>query len=81
VLSSRAGRVRAIDNRRLARVAKLAGAPGAPAAGVDGRCRVGDRIARGQPLFEVHAQSAGEAAYALAYARAHPEIIAWEDEP
>jgi thymidine phosphorylase len=81
VLAVRAGRVRAIDNRRLARVAKLAGAPGAAMAGVDCRCRIGDRLEPGTPLFEVHAQSSGELGYALDYARAHPDIIAWEEQP
>lgn len=80
VLADRAGVVRSIDNRRLARVAKLAGAPGAAMAGVDCRCRVGDRLQTGDPLFEVHAQSRGELRYALDYAEAHPDIVEWEED-
>src|SRR5690606_37271546 len=34
VTSGASGRIAAIDNRRLSRIAKLAGAPGAPAAGL-----------------------------------------------
>ena len=41
-------RVLGIDNRRLARIAKLAGAPFAPGAGIDLHVRVGDFVERGQ---------------------------------
>jgi thymidine phosphorylase len=77
----RAGRVTRIDNRRLARAAKLAGAPSDPAAGLELHVPLGTRIERGQPLFTLHAESAGELAYALAFVRAHPDIIAIEEGP
>jgi thymidine phosphorylase len=63
------------DNRRLARLAKLAGAPTAPAAGLDLHVRVGDRVAPGQPLFTVHAQAPGELAYALDYLARQEGIV------
>ncbi|HWK52026.1 MAG TPA: thymidine phosphorylase, partial [Steroidobacter sp.] len=63
------GRITAIDNRRLARIAKLTGAPTSPAAGLETALRVGNTVQHGQPLFTVHAQSRGELAYALEYAR------------
>lgn len=66
-----AARVAAIDNRKLARVAKLAGAPISPAAGLELRARTGDRVEKGQPLFTLHAQTRGEMAYAAAYADGH----------
>jgi thymidine phosphorylase len=69
------GRVTAVDNRRLARIAKLAGAPSSPSAGVECRTRIGDVIRPGQPLITVHAQTRGELHYALDYARAH-EVFA-----
>jgi thymidine phosphorylase len=75
VLAARDGRVRAIDNRRLARVAKLAGAPGAAVAGLDCRRRTGELVRTGEVLFDVHARSRGELEYALDYARAHPDIF------
>jgi thymidine phosphorylase len=78
VTAARAGRLRAIDNRRLARIAKLAGAPAAAVAGVDCRRKVGDYIGIGEALYEVHADSAGEMEYALAYASAHPDIFSLE---
>ncbi|MBB1061468.1 thymidine phosphorylase family protein [Marilutibacter spongiae] len=69
------GRVACINNRQLARVAKLAGAPHDAAAGVTCRLREGDRIEPGAPLFEVHAATRGELEYALEYALAHPDIL------
>jgi thymidine phosphorylase len=81
VLAARYGIVRSIDNRRLARIAKLAGAPAAAAAGVDCRRRIGDRIEAGDVLFDVHARSRGELGYALDYAMAHSDIFAFEDHP
>lgn len=64
-------RVAAIDNRKLARVAKLAGAPVSPAAGLEMRARTGEVVAKGQPLFTLHAQTPGEMAYAADYAEGH----------
>ena len=75
VVASFAGRVAAMDNRRLAKVAKLAGAPKSPAAGIDLHVRLGDDVEAGQPLFTVHAQSRGELEYALHYAAAQRMII------
>lgn len=72
------GRVSHINNRKLARLAKLAGAPDAPAAGLDLHVRLGDEVAAGQPLLTLHAEAAGEAAYALHYAAANPDIVALE---
>jgi thymidine phosphorylase len=68
VASTVGGRIASIDNRRLARIAKLAGAPASPAAGLETAWRIGDVIQRGQALFTVHAQSRGELAYALEHA-------------
>lgn len=69
------GIVTAIDNRRLARLAKLAGAPEDKAAGIELHVRVGDVVAPGARLFTLHADTAGELTYALAYADANPDIL------
>jgi thymidine phosphorylase len=76
ILAERPGQVGAIDNRRIARLAKLAGAPDDKAAGVDLHVRVGDLITAGQPLCTVHAEAPGQLAYALDYATANRDIIA-----
>ncbi len=80
VLAIRDGHVREVDNRRLAKIAKLAGAPGSANAGLDCRLRIGHRVRAGEPLFEVHAQTPGELEYALAYAAKHPDIFAIEGD-
>lgn len=64
-----------IDNRKLARLAKLAGAPESPAAGIHLRVRLGDEVARDQPLLFLHAQTPGELAYALDYAHEVGDIV------
>jgi thymidine phosphorylase len=69
------GTVSAIDNRVLARVAKLAGAPEAPTAGIDLHAHVGALVARGAPLFTVHAETPGELAYAVDYLHRQPSVI------
>ena len=69
------GTITAIDCRHIARGAKLAGAPREPAAGIDLRVRVGERVSVGQPLFVLHAQAAGELAYAADYLARHPAIV------
>ena len=72
--ADRAGHVSAIDNRRLARVAKLAGAPGSPTAGIELHVKLGDRVERAMPLFTLNAQAPGELAYAKRYLATHPFI-------
>ncbi len=78
--ADRAGEVVAIDNRRIARVAKLAGAPSDKVAGVDLHAPVGTKINKGQPLFTVHAESPGELDYALGYLEGQQGIISIADE-
>ena len=80
MLAERSGRVQRIDNRRIARLAKLAGAPDDKAAGVDLHVRGRRHRRRRQPLCTVHADSPGELAYAFDYAAAKPDIIRI-DEP
>jgi thymidine phosphorylase len=75
VTASMSGTVTGVDNRRVARAAKLAGAPGDPAAGIVLRVRIGDPVGKGQPLFTLHADTLGELAYAQDYLAAHDGII------
>ena len=75
VSAHHAGLVSAIDNRLLSRVAKLAGAPQVKAAGLDLLVRLDERVVRGQPLFRIHAENAGDLEYALEFVQRHPGII------
>ena len=75
-----AGRIIEVGNRRLARIAKLAGAPRAPAAGIDLHVMCWSRVEKGMPLFTVHAETPGELQYALASLVAGPEVFRLERE-
>jgi thymidine phosphorylase len=79
--ATRPGIVSGLDNRQIAKAAKLAGAPKAPAAGVDLGVGLGSRVERGQPLFVVHAETPGELAYARAYVEGHPSMIEFREAP
>jgi thymidine phosphorylase len=74
--ATRQGRIGAIDNRRLARIAKLAGAPRAAAAGLEIHVKVGDAVTPEQPLITLHAETPGELEYASRYLQANPDVIA-----
>ena len=80
VLATAAGRVSRVDNRRLARLAKLAGAPVAAAAGLMFHTPLGTRVEVGQPLYTVYAEAPGELAYALAYAEANADIVELDED-
>jgi thymidine phosphorylase len=76
ICAKRPGRVVAVDNRRLARAAKLAGAPQASAAGVEFLAPIGTLVEEGEPLFVLHAEAHGELHYALDYVNSQPDIVA-----
>jgi thymidine phosphorylase len=75
VTSNKTGKIVSIDNRHVARVAKLAGAPKSKTAGVELLVRVSSAIENGQPLFIVHAENPGELRYALSYLEQGHEIF------
>jgi len=72
------GRVTAIDNRQIARLAKLAGAPHNKAAGIYLYTPLDAMVEKGQPLYEIHAESKGELNYALSLLEQIPDIIQLE---
>lgn len=69
------GRVTHINNRKIARLAKLAGAPDVKVAGVRMFVRLGDEVQAGAPLLEVHADSPGDMAYAMDYAYRNADLL------
>jgi len=79
VTATRSGRITGIDNRRLGRLAKLAGAPRAPGAGVELHTNVGATVADGEPLLTIYAETPGELDYARAYLSANSQMIGLED--
>lgn len=81
VLSPRHGIVQSFDNRRIARTAKLAGAPADRSSGIALHVRLGSAVETGQPLFTIHSESPGELQYALDYATANSDMIAIGELP
>ena len=75
LVAAKAGVVTTIDNRKIAKLAKLAGAPEDKAAGVELHVKLGTAVEIGEPLCTVHAGAPGELAYALNYAAANPDIL------
>lgn len=73
--AGRSGIVRAIDNRLLARIAKLAGAPKGASAGLGIHVQIGQSVAKGEPLLTLHGESRGELDYALTFAQANPDVV------
>jgi thymidine phosphorylase len=61
------GIVTQIDNRYIATIAKLAGAPNDKVAGVDLHVFVKDEVKQGDVLFTIHSDSEGELEYVLNY--------------
>ncbi|WP_027328766.1 thymidine phosphorylase family protein [Marinimicrobium agarilyticum] len=70
-----AGVLARVDNRRLALLAKLAGAPKAPVSGLRLRAKLGDTVEAGDSLATLYAESGGELAYALAFYRDNRDIF------
>lgn len=75
VKSTKAGKVVKIDNRRLAKIAKLAGAPDDPSAGILFNAPLGKICGKGDILYTIYAESEGELAYALEYVNRETLIV------
>lgn len=75
VLAEKEGTVKTIDNRRLARVAKLAGAPKSPSAGILFLSPVGKKVKRGETLFTIYSEAQGELDYAIRYMKSNNDIV------
>ncbi|MEZ5489254.1 MAG: thymidine phosphorylase [Gammaproteobacteria bacterium] len=73
--SPEGGNVKAIDNRRLTRLAKLAGAPVDKVAGLRLYVSVGETVNPGDPLFTLFSASSGELKYALDYYDQNNDLI------
>ncbi|HEX5625272.1 MAG TPA: thymidine phosphorylase family protein [Saprospiraceae bacterium] len=78
ICAEMAGTVLEIDNRKLAKVAKLAGAPKSPAAGLYFQAPIGTKVEKGQCLFVIHAEEEGELKYANEFLMASNHIVRLE---
>lgn len=75
VTSREAGVISEINNRSLAKVAKLAGAPTSPAAGIEFFAPIGKKVNTGDLLFRIHSESTGEMAYSKEYLDSIEDLI------
>ena len=78
IVATHPGIVTAVDNRSIAKIAKLAGAPHDPAAGMEFFAPLGTYVEQGHVLYRIHAESKGALEYSLSYARSIPDIITIE---
>lgn len=75
IQSEKSGIVTEIDNRRLAKIAKLAGAPHDSTAGVLLLTPLKTKVNKGDVLFYIYSETKGELNYALEYLKSEPDII------
>jgi len=74
-LAKKDGIISEIDNRQIAMVAKLAGAPFDKTAGVDLLVKIGSKIEKSEELFAIHSNSAKKLEIALHFFNENSDII------
>lgn len=75
ITAGKTGEVAEINNRQIAQIAKLAGAPRAKTAGLELHVAIGNHVERSQPIYTIHSENKGELAYTLAYIRSQKSIL------
>jgi len=75
IKAEKSGVLERIDNRKIAKLAKLSGAPQSKSAGILLNTHLGENIEENQLLYTIYAESKGELNYALEYKNNHIDII------
>jgi len=75
---AKGGRLSFMDNQKIAKCAKLAGAPTDVGAGIDLLKKAGDAVADGEPIFRIHAEEEADLGYAWDFWLRHPEMVGIE---
>jgi thymidine phosphorylase len=60
--------VASIDCLRIARIARMAGAPNDPGAGVEMLKRIGERVEAGEPIYRIYADEQADFRFAASLA-------------
>jgi thymidine phosphorylase len=81
VVAGQAGKITQIDCWQISRVAKRAGAPSNASAGVKLFKNVGDTVARGEPIFQIHAESETQLQAALDYSNSVRRLVLYDQSP
>jgi thymidine phosphorylase len=76
VKSPQSGQISQIHNLKIAKVAKLAGAPQDARAGVYLHAKVGDKVKEGQEIFSIYAENEEELNFAIHYVNTNPDVVA-----
>lgn len=79
--AGQAGMIAQIDCWQISRVAKRAGAPSNASAGVRLYKNVGDTVMRGEPIFEIHAESDSQLQAALEYSNSVRRLVRYDEAP
>ncbi|MCX7830660.1 MAG: thymidine phosphorylase, partial [Acidobacteria bacterium] len=75
IVAYKNGRINAIDNQKIAKCAKLAGAPEDAGAGVYLLKRVGEKVKNGEPIFIIYAEQEADLGYALEFWEKHKDTV------
>lgn len=75
VESKHSGFIRTMDNRHIATIAKLAGAPDAKSAGIELLVKLNTTVEKSQALFKIHAETQGQLHYALDFFHEGHDIV------
>ena len=75
IRAEKSGSLERIDNRKIAKLAKLSGAPQSKSAGILLNVHLNDKIEKDDLLYTLFAESQGELNYALEYKNSHNDII------
>lgn len=79
VESKYSGLIRNIDNRHIATIAKLAGAPDAKSAGIELLAKLNSNVEKSQALFKIYAETKGQLHYALDFFNEGHDIFQIEE--
>lgn len=71
VKSSKSGKVKRIDNKRIARIARISGAPKDKGAGILLNKKIGDVVKRGEILYTIYSHSDEKLAFAVEFMKNH----------
>ena len=75
IKAEKAGILERIDNRKIAKLAKLSGAPQSKSAGILLNVHLDEKIEENHLLYTIYAESKGELNYALEYKNYHNNIL------
>lgn len=78
ILSTKNGVIKEINNQKIAKCAKLAGAPEDVRAGICLYKKVGENVQNGEPLFAIYAEQDADLGFALEFWEKHKEMVVVE---